>query len=287
MKILSVGASVLVVATALAVAPANAATLFSFTTGGPDGVLATASGPASPGHLETETADDFILSERTRLNHASFTGLVPTGTALSSIKNVEIEFYKIFPGDSANPPSGKVPSRVNSPADEGIASATRDGLIGSLSFSTIKLASAFTARNSVINGINPLPNNLTGGEGAVTGEEVTLNVDFTMPVDLTAGHYFFRPEVELTNGQFLWLSAIKIASGPGAVPGDLQTWIRNSDLSPDWLRIGTDVVGDAPHNASFSLDGVAGVPEPASWTLMVSGFGLAGASLRRRRMATA
>jgi hypothetical protein len=27
----------------------------------------------------------------------------------------------------------------------------------------------------------------------------------------------------------------------------------------------------------------AGVPEPASWALMIGGFGLAGASLRRRR----
>ncbi len=30
-----------------------------------------------------------------------------------------------------------------------------------------------------------------------------------------------------------------------------------------------------------------GVPEPAAWTLMLSGFGLAGASLRRRRTAPA
>lgn len=32
---------------------------------------------------------------------------------------------------------------------------------------------------------------------------------------------------------------------------------------------------------------VAGVPEPASWALMISGFGLAGASLRRRRTVAA
>ena len=32
---------------------------------------------------------------------------------------------------------------------------------------------------------------------------------------------------------------------------------------------------------------VAGVPEPATWGLMISGFGLAGAALRRRRAAVA
>ncbi|MBS0361220.1 MAG: PEPxxWA-CTERM sorting domain-containing protein [Proteobacteria bacterium] len=30
-----------------------------------------------------------------------------------------------------------------------------------------------------------------------------------------------------------------------------------------------------------------GVPEPASWALMIAGFGLAGATLRRRRMLAA
>ncbi len=50
------------------------------------------------------------------------------------------------------------------------------------------------------------------------------------------------------------------------------------------------------HDITFSSSGiafefdnlaVAGVPEPASWALMIGGFGLAGASLRRRRAATA
>ena len=42
----------------------------------------------------------------------------------------------------------------------------------------------------------------------------------------------------------------------------------------------------------FALDNLSvgpagGVPEPAVWTMMITGFGLAGASLRRRRMAVA
>ncbi len=37
--------------------------------------------------------------------------------------------------------------------------------------------------------------------------------------------------------------------------GDLQSWIRNDNLAPDWLRIGTDIVGTGAFNASFSLLG--------------------------------
>jgi hypothetical protein len=45
--------------------------------------------------------------------------------------------------------------------------------------------------------------------------------------------------------------------------GDLQAWIRNSNLSPDWLRIGTDIIGGSPaptFSMTFSLGGET-VPE--------------------------
>jgi opacity protein-like surface antigen len=37
----------------------------------------------------------------------------------------------------------------------------------------------------------------------------------------------------------------------------------------------------------FSFNGGAGVPEPSTWALMIGGFGLAGAAIRRRRMLAA
>jgi hypothetical protein len=43
----------------------------------------------------------------------------------------------------------------------------------------------------------------------------------------------------------------------------LQAWIRNSNLSPDWLRIGTDIVGGATpptFSMTYSLSGET-VPE--------------------------
>jgi hypothetical protein len=46
---------------------------------------------------------------------------------------------------------------------------------------------------------------------------------------------------------------------------DLQSWIRNSDLDPDWLRIGTDITHLGPFNAAFALSGdLEPVPEPAT-----------------------
>ena len=45
--------------------------------------------------------------------------------------------------------------------------------------------------------------------------------------------------------------------------GDLQAWIRNSNLAPDWLRIGTDIIGGATpptFNMTFSLTGET-IPE--------------------------
>ena len=101
-----------------------AADTFTFSTGNPDGRIGTLSAPGGgPGQSQAETADDFVLTAQTSITQATFTGLIPSG---ANITRVEIEFYHVFPTDSANPPSGNVVSRVNSPADVEIAAATRD-----------------------------------------------------------------------------------------------------------------------------------------------------------------
>jgi len=55
-------------------------------------------------------------------------------------------------------------------------------------------------------------------------------------------------------------------------------------LDPDWLRVGTDIVGGATpptFNAAFSLSGET-VPEPATLTLLGLAL-IAVVSARRRR----
>jgi hypothetical protein len=263
-----------------------AADPFSFSTGTPDERIGTLSRPASASGIQTETADDFILGHATSITSATFFGLIPTGTPLSSISDVEIEFYHVFPGDSANPPSGNVPSRTNSPGDVEIGSATRDSADGSLTFTRSPVSSGFGVLNTVVNGINKFPNQFTGGEGSATGDEVLITVDFTTPVDLPADHYFFRPEALLSGGgNFLFLSA----AGPSLFTGDLQSWTRNDALAPDWLRIGTDITHQGPFDAAFSLTGTV-VPEPSTWAMMLLGFaglGFAGYRASRRTGAAA
>ena len=239
----------------LAASQASAGAFF-FSTGNPDGKIATLSRPASPGKMETETADDFLTTQSVVITQASFTGLLPAGASLDDISGVEIEVYHVFPRDSFLPPSGNAPNRTNSPSDIEIDSATRDSANGTLIFSGTIVDASFTATNSVVNGINKHPNERTNGEGPVTGTEVTIRVAFNPPIALPADHYFFRPEVRLNSGDFLWLSAPRPIVAPGTpFLGDLQTWIRNDALAPDWLRVGTDITGQGPFNAAFSLIG--------------------------------
>ncbi|MBS0360963.1 MAG: PEPxxWA-CTERM sorting domain-containing protein [Proteobacteria bacterium] len=113
-------------------------------------------------------------------------------------------------------------------------------------------------------------------------------------------------------GDTLQLSYFHISDG--GTPNDFSAlWngvvIEGSQLldSPDqratgWVQYtfnvtatGTDTLTFAGRNVpswdgvdNVSLTSVApGVPEPASWALMIGGFGLAGAALRRRRAAAA
>src|SRR5579864_439608 len=233
-------------------AQAAATPILLFTTGRPDGKIATASHPAGSGSLEAETADDFILGQSAVVTNATFTGLLPEGTPLSAIANVEIELYHVFPADSTSPPDGRVLTRTNSPSDNEFAAF--DSGLGSLTFTASILNSSFTAANSVINGINALPNQFTGGEGAVTGEEVEFTITFTTPFLVGAtDHDFFRPEVGLATADtfpFLWLSAPRpiVSPGtpqsPGAPPTDRQAWMRSDGpggTGPDGSRVGTDI----------------------------------------------
>ena len=267
-------------ASALAFAGAACADPYSFSTGDPNGLIATGSRPSSSGKIEIESADDFILADPTRLTGASFTGLLTGSAYPASVGSVVVEIYQLFPAGSGAP-SGHVPTRANSPSD--FALDSRESGSG-LSYTTTLLNASFTAANSVLDGIHAKDAQFTGGEGPVSGREVRFDISFSTPFDLAAGHYFFVPQVEVGDGEFMWLSAPKpITGGTGPFANDLQSWVRNEDLAPDWLRIGSDITGQGPFNAAFSLDGVTTpVPEPETYALMLAGLALVCARRRRR-----
>ena len=248
---------------------------FFFNTGAPDGLIGTASRPAaaSNGNVEFESADDFVLTSETQIDQVTFTGLVPSRLALpSGISDINIEIYRVFPKDSvvtrtSGPPTfstSQVPTRVNSPSDVEFASEDNQ------TATTNVLNPSFTVMQSIDN-----PANIKlggGGSGPVTGQEVQFTVTLSSSFILPADHYFFVPQVLLSSGDFLWLSAPKPITGAGTTPftPDLQSWMRDDPpLAPDWLRIGQDIIGNntAPFptfNASFSLTGETVTPQLTS-----------------------
>ena len=287
----------------LAAAPANADTFaFSFNTGAVTNSIASASRPESGGKFEIESADDFVTpAGQTSLTSATFTGLLTGGATAANVGQVAVEIYRVFPADSnvartSGPPTfstPQVPTRVNSPSDvELVGRSTADG---NLTFTTTNLATFTGAANSVQpNGIHPMPGQTTMGNGPVSGQEVQFNVNFTVPISLASDHYFFVPQVEVTtaSGEFLWLSGTRPLVPSPFPPGvtDLQSWTRDAMLDPDWLRIGTDIVGGATpptFNAAFSLNGVVSTPLPGALPLFATGLGALGllAWCRKRKAA--
>jgi len=225
---------------------------YVFSTGTPNNQLAAAS---RPGSAFKEAADDFVLPLQTTLTGATFTGLLPSGASGASISQVVVKIYRVFPLDSTNPAPPGSPTRVNSPSDT--AYEARDTATDGLSVSFTLLNPSFTALNSVLNGINPAPNNLTGGDGAASGAEGVVNATFIPAITLPAGHYFFVAQVALFSGDFYWLSGSRPIVSPGTpFVSDLQAWIRNANLAPNWLRIGTDIIGSSSSfNLAFTLSG--------------------------------
>ena len=258
-----------VAVSAMLVTPAFSATIYNNLF--PTNSMAVAVRPdtAPP---EIEAGDDFILGSPATINGASFIGLLVPGTGSPSITQIVAEIYRVFPLDSNTVRTPNVPMRMNSPSD--VAFDSRDSAGNQLTITTSVLSPSFTALNSVIPGGIHVA---TGGNGPITGTEIQINLTFTTPFNLPSDHYFFVPQVLTSSGQFYWLSATRPVN-PAGTPfaPDLQLWTRDTALDPDWLRVGTDIVGGATpptFNAAFSLNGTS-IPEPSTVLLVMCGLAL-------------
>jgi hypothetical protein len=87
--------------------------------------------------------------------------------------------------------------------------------------------------------------------------------------------------VALTGGTQYWFAPLSIADkfnpifswSPAAVDVDGLTVQYQINPLTQFIR---------PNDRAFALLG-SDVPEPASWAMMIAGFGLTGAAMRRRR----
>lgn len=111
----------------------------------------------------------------------------------------------------------------------------------------------------------------------------------------TAGSHSFM--LSSDDGSALWIDGVQIVNNDGIHPIQSASGSVNLTAGLHTIRIvqfenggGTALAGFMDGNAlnSSILSTASAVPEPASWTMMIGGFGLIGGALRsRRRLATA
>jgi hypothetical protein len=181
---------------------------------------------------------------------------------------------------------------------------------------SLALAGSAGAANIVV---DALGNSSSGGAGAVTGLNVTTGQSFTVTVDpndlWNAGALPRWSNADgLTHNLFATGTDDSGQSAGTQIGQDFGLWTQNGlsapygtlvgDIGGVFKVLGTNFSGAAwgtgaltlyywdsnnVDNSQFITASVnaLGVPEPATWALMIGGFGLAGLSLRTRKTVTA
>ena len=179
--------------------------------------------------------------------------------------------------------------------------------------SDARIASAAFGPSGGISGI--------GDDGYGPIYEAYPNIDGGSEADAVAANSFFSIELVSAPAQTLGLGSVRFDAGKGGFADPRSFFVRSSldgygaDLisfnfgggQPPPQMFGANL-GSAFANATdvtfrfyeitpsagnFSIDvrnvafDTGGIPEPATWAMMILGFGLAGAGLRGRRAATA
>ena len=137
--------------------------------------------------------------------------------------------------------------------------------------------------------ITGLSDNATGAATGVFLDSYPAglnNVGYSSDVFAWPSVFFSENSFTLSNGVVTASEFIAQANGSGA-----QLWL-NGFQSTNFLNVdGTDSHyvwnQDGAAGITYTVTGVGGAPEPASWAMLILGFGMAGSALRRRRSAGA
>lgn len=181
-------------------------------------------------------------------------------------------------------------------------------------FSVAGAAQAATVYTAALAGSNEVPPNASPGTGQATvtinGDLMTLDVSFAgllgetsaahihcctpptgnagvativptfpgFPSGVTSGNYLQSFDLTLASS---YNPAFITANG-GAVPAAQAALLAGLNSGQAYLNIHTSVFPGGEIRGNLAI-----VPEPGTWALMITGFGLVGAAARRRRTALA
>lgn len=135
------------------------------------------------------------------------------------------------------------------------------------------------------------PDGLWLSDGSAHGSDLVINFDPTFAASISSFQFDFTTYVggmALTifdkDGAILLSTAPPPTSGAYSDPGNyLHFAVSSANGVGGFSMTGGGVEGNTSiDNVMVNTSG-GGVPEPATWGLMLAGFGLAGATLRRRR----
>ena len=163
--------------------------------------------------------------------------------------------------------------------------------------SVISLSSTANFHNMTAH-FNPLASTDNDGYSWATDFQFTINNGYEN-IDTTAANTFF---VDVTTGQ-TWTANFFNQGAKGVAvqfTAPTGTEIHSGDVYSMRIGLLSPFVFNNPSHVATTVNQVKGVyswsanwentvavPEPATWALMISGFGMAGVALRRRRQVLA
>jgi hypothetical protein len=178
-------------------------------------------------------------------------------------------------------------------ATKAILSETNIGEGPSNSFDYYFGSLAVNSSGQIVVGYNRSGDITTGGDGKISIFARSFNTNADGTLTSTSGEILIKQSL---------VSDYHNGSPEGFAPVGRQRWGDYSAVNVDptdnqrfWVigqfaREFNNAAGGHPGGSGFGRwgtyvgqIGIAGVPEPANWALMIAGFGMAGAAMRRRR----